>query len=197
MTVDLSKYKKKRREFTKSGRDIRTVCEIISDKATAIDYLTGFIECQSIKDDIKSILSNNVPDYFWKNPSSSSGKYHPNDERGMFGLVLHTCRVTKITSELCIAAEITGIDRDHMLFAAIIHDAYKYGEAPGGYHTVKNHCVIPGQELDIPSSVDALARTHDGHWVLPEEWADADEHQRLLHYADYIASRSFVHIRIP
>lgn len=196
MTVDLSKYKKKRREFTKSGRDIRTVCEIISDKATAIDYLTGFIDHPNNKKIYTAIIRNDVPDYFWVNPSSSSGKYHPNDERGKYGLVLHTCRVTKITSELCTAAEIAGSSRNDLIVAAILHDSFKYG-VQGGYHTQKDHCIIPGEQLRINDRINELVRTHDGHWVLPEEWATADEHQRILHYADYIASRSFVHVRIP
>ncbi|MHA1288445.1 MAG: hypothetical protein ACTSPB_13660 [Candidatus Thorarchaeota archaeon] len=195
MTVDLTKYKKQRRTFAKSGRDLRTTCEIISDKPTAIDYLTGFIDHPNNKEIYTAILQNDIPDYFWVNPSSSSGKYHPSDERGKYGLVLHTCRVTKITHELCIAAEI-GSGRNDLIVAAIFHDSFKYG-VQGGYHTQKDHCIVPGEQLRINDRITELIRTHDGHWVLPDEWANADEHQKLLHYADYIASRSFVHIRIP
>lgn len=170
--------------------------EIISNKSAAIDYLTGFINSDNIKIVITPIIRDDVPEYFWVNPSSSSGKYHPSDERGKFGLVLHTCRVTKITSELCIAAEIKGVDRDNMIVAAILHDSFKYGEQ-GAHYTVKNHCVIPGEQLRISPEIIDLIRTHDGHWILPDEWGDANEHQRIIHYADYIASRHFVHIQIP
>jgi len=174
--------------------------EIISSKDMAIDYLI-----ESIKDDeatrhIRHMMQCKVPDYFWTKPSSSTGKYHPFDERGMFGLVLHTCRVTKITNDLCIAAQIEGEQRDDLICAAILHDALKYGDPSKELqHTTKDHSnlvekFIPG----VPGDIIRLIRTHDGQWsVNPSEWKGATEDQKLLHYADYIASRSHTHIRIP
>jgi len=195
--IDLNKYKRKR-TFNGSTRDNRTRCEIVSDKNTAIEYMTSFINDESTKDTVKHVLVDKVPSYFWINPSSSSGKYHPFDERGKFGLVLHTCRVVKITNDLCTAAQIEGIARDNLIAAAILHDTWKYGQFPGNYHTVKDHSNIPQQHINIPDRIIQLIRTHDGQWsVNPDEWQVADDHQKLLHYADYLASRAYIHIKIP
>ena len=195
--IDLEKYKKKKRTFAGNTRDYRTQCEIISDKEEAIKYLVEFIKDESLSEKIKNILNDEVPDYFWINPSSSSGKYHPSDERGKFGLVLHTCRVVKIVDDLCVAAQITGSNREELIAAAILHDSFKYDLPPGNHHTVKLHCIIPGEQLSISDRINQSIRTHDGQWGIPDEWQYADEYQQLLHYADYIASRSYVHIRIP
>ncbi|MCK4528003.1 hypothetical protein KAW18_11595 [candidate division WOR-3 bacterium] len=159
--------------------------------------MVEFIKDESLSEKIKNILNDEVPDYFWINPSSSSGKYHPSDERGKFGLVLHTCRVVKIVDDLCVAAQITGSNREELIAAAILHDSFKYDLPPGNHHTVKLHCIIPGEQLSISDRINQSIRTHDGQWGIPDEWQYADEYQQLLHYADYIASRSYVHIRIP
>ena len=195
--MDIDKYKKKKRTFSGTTRDRRTLPEIISSKENSINYMLEFVKDEELSKKTRDILEQYVPGYFWEKPSSSSGKYHPFDERGKFGLVLHTCRVTKVTDDLCVAAEIIGSDRDDLIVAAIIHDSFKYDLPPGNSHTVKLHCIIPGEQLDISDRINHLIRTHDGQWGLPQEWKDADEHQKLMHYADYIASRKYVHIRIP
>jgi 23S rRNA maturation-related 3'-5' exoribonuclease YhaM len=195
--MDIDKYKKKKRTFSGTTRDRRTLPEIITSKENSINYMIEFIKDDHLSEKVKDIMTNDVPDYFWTKPSSSSGKYHPFDERGKFGLVLHTCRVTKVTDDLCVAAQVNDVNRNDLIVAAILHDSFKYDLPPGNPHTVKLHCIIPGEQLDITDMVNQLIRTHDGQWGLPDEWKDADDHQKLLHYADYIASRSYVHIRIP
>jgi 23S rRNA maturation-related 3'-5' exoribonuclease YhaM len=197
MTIDINKYKREKRTFSGNTRDYRTTCEIVSDKETAIEYLISFIKDEHLSEKINDIMTNDVPDYFYEKPSSSSGKYHPSDERSKCGLVLHTCRVTKLVDDLCVSAQIDGVDRDDLIVAAILHDSFKYDLPPGNLHTVKLHCIIPGEQLDISDRINHLIRTHDGQWGLPQEWKDADEHQKLLHYADYISSRSYIHVRIP
>src|SRR4051812_2735855 len=49
---------------------------------------------------------------FWKIPSSFSGKYHPPDERGPGGNVLHTKRVVRIVQLICDAQERMTIEKD-------------------------------------------------------------------------------------
>jgi len=198
--MDLDKYKKPKRTFSGNTRDHRTLPEIITSKDNAIDYLIEFVKDEYLSTLVHDIMKESVPDYFWTKPSSSTGKYHPFDERGKFGLVLHTCRVTKVTDDLCMAAQVTGKERDNLICAAILHDAAKYGDPSKQLtHTTKDHSnlvekFIPG----VPGDIIRIIRTHDGQWsVNPSEWKNASESQRLLHYADYITSRSHTHIRIP
>lgn len=198
--MDLEKYKKTKRTLSGNTRDRRTLPEIITSKDNAIAYLIEFIEDEYLSTLVHDILEQSVPDYFWTKPSSSTGKYHPFDERGKFGLVLHTCRVTKVVNDLCVATQITHKERDELIVAAILHDALKYGDPKKDLpHTVKDHSNLVEKHISgIPDNVIRLIRTHDGQWsVNPSEWKDATSDQKLLHYADYIASRSHVHIRIP
>lgn len=198
--MDLDKYKKPKRAFSGSTRDHRTLPEIISSKENSIDYMIEYIKDEELSKKTRDIMEYIVPMYFWTKPSSSTGKYHPFDERGKFGLVLHTCRVTKVTDDLCVAAQITHKERDNLIVAAILHDALKYGDPKEQRtHTTKDHSNLVEKHIQgIPGDIIRLIRTHDGQWsVNPNEWNTATPDQKLLHYADYIASRSYVHIRIP
>jgi len=198
--MDINKYKREKRTFSGNTRDRRTLPEIISSKENAINYMTEYIKDEHLSTLVRDIMEQSVPDYFWEKASSSSGKYHPFDERGKFGLVLHTCRVVKVTNDLCVAAQITGKERDNLICAAILHDALKYGDPSKELrHTTKDHSNLVEKFIPaVPGDIIRMIRTHDGQWsVNPNEWNNASESQRLLHYADYLASRSHTHIRIP
>lgn len=204
--IDEGKRKRNKRSFSGNTRDNRTTPEIISSKDNTIDYLCEFIQDKELSIHIRNVLKQCVPDYFWTKPSSSTGKYHPFDERGKFGLVLHTCRVTKLTNELCTAAQIEGKHKDNLICAAIMHDTLKYGDPEENLqHTTKDHSNLVQKYINedsiyspISDDIIRLIRTHDGQWsVNPDEWRSADDHQKLLHYADYISSRRYIYIRIP
>jgi hypothetical protein len=79
-----------------------------------------------------------APDYFFLNaPSSSSGKYHPIDELGPDGCILHTKRVVTIAYDMCRGLSCEK-NRDEIISACLIHDLRKQGTEHSG-HTVKNH----------------------------------------------------------
>jgi len=63
-----------------------------------------------------------APKYFWTIPSSSTGEYHPKDEFCEGGKVLHTKKAVKIGSYLCECLSITGLEKDCVLAALIMHD---------------------------------------------------------------------------
>jgi len=80
-----------------------------------------------------------APDYFFLDcPASTSGKYHPLDELGHDGTIIHTKKVVTVAYELC-----RGLDcehsRDEIIAACIIHDLRKKGEKDSTGHTLKNH----------------------------------------------------------
>jgi hypothetical protein len=79
-----------------------------------------------------------APDYIFEDcPSSSSGKFHPIDELGTDGTLIHTKKVFTMAYEL-----VKGLDcedsRDLVLSATIVHDLRKYGPTNTG-HTLKDH----------------------------------------------------------
>lgn len=79
-----------------------------------------------------------APDYFFVDcPASSTGKYHPLNELGPDGTILHTKKVFTVAYELCRGM---GCEdrRDEILGACVIHDLVKQGWKKTG-HTHKLH----------------------------------------------------------
>ena len=79
-----------------------------------------------------------APDYFWSVPSSSSGKYHPEQSNGEGGVVRHTRAVVYFAVKLCDVYSVVGMEKDCIISACILHDIVKYGEVKLS-HTTKNH----------------------------------------------------------
>ena len=148
---------------------------------------------------VLNILKTQVPDYFFIKPSSSSGKYHPQDEFCTGGLVLHTLRVIEVADLLCDVHDITGERRQDILEACIFHDSIKYGNPDqNNVKTVKEHPVLPAFYLDISTKVDSLIRTHSGKFYdfVSDEWDNGTLDQIIVHEADFIASRRNVDISV-
>jgi hypothetical protein len=88
-----------------------------------------------------------APDYFFLDcPASSSGKYHPIDELGADGTLLHVKKVVTVAYELCRGLECEG-HRDEIIAACLIHDLRKQGLNKSG-HTTKNHPDLAAKLVD-------------------------------------------------
>ena len=172
---------------------------IISSKENTIRYLLSFIEDdKDLFDYTNKLLRKKVPKYFYINPSSSSGKYHPPDERCYYGLVLHTLRVVKLTHDICNFKNIAmkKHDRNITVVAAILHDTLKYDIPPGKSHTVDDHPIIACKYLNIPEEIGRIIKSHYGYWFTPEDYQKMDDMQRALYMADAIASKPYISIKI-
>lgn len=170
------------------------------------------IESEEIREFTAQILEL-APDYFFTHPSSSSGKYHPPQSQGHAGLLRHTRSVAIIANDMCTCENITGLDRDAILSACLLHDICKYG-IPGDKHTVSNHDYIGAyyiraqakklgllETVKIKEILSAVAN-HYGRWTkrtpgstqqvkkYPEEYSVID---RWVHRADYLSSRQYFH----
>lgn len=143
-----------------------------------------------------------APEYIADCPSSSSGKYHPEDELGPDGLIRHTKKVVTVCRMLLSGT--SGVNADLAFAACILHDLRKQGVTKSG-HTVKDHPELAAQlveetavanpDLLCHEQVKALRDAvgyHYGPWG-SGRWSDyksaADKLSRLVHTADYIASR--------
>lgn len=170
-------------------------------------------------------LLDHLPESFWLAPASSSGKYHPPDERGPGGTALHTARVIRLALEM---AEIENLDdesRSILGVAALLHDAYKGGDGDTPReHTWSLHQVAPrfllkkpmqeatyGGELrvadnyppevyeQILESIFRAIEAHEGRWsklTVAQNPSYAGAVGRILHYADYVASRDYVTVHL-
>lgn len=163
----------------------------------------SYILDPNLKDFAKAIIEG-ADDYFFEVPASSSGKYHPDFARGRGGLVRHTKAVAYFTNELIRPNiefdEITRYDGDCLIVAAIAHDIKKQGDGVEG-HTVKEHPKLASEYIkhvwadkEFQDVIDkgtlhyicSVIESHMGPWQEPQP---KTLEQRIVFYADYIASR--------
>lgn len=149
-----------------------------------------------------------APEYFWRIPASTSGKYHPAFAAGEGGLVRHTQAVFRIARHLLTMHDIGRGEPLYsiVLAAALLHDCCKAGK--GGEHTCHEHPLLAAEHITQvaralpPGTVDSThlrtllgcVNSHMGRWnksdysdivlPLPRTFAET-----LLHTADYLASR--------
>lgn len=151
------------------------------------------------------VLSVNIPDYFWSIPSSSSGKYHPEDELGDGGLVRHTLKTVKVAQEMAPMYDLSKEDLDCAIAALLLHDTYKNGSPDAG-HTVFEHPTLAAAAVaQVPNPcaniVANLISSHMGRWNTSkystgELPVPENELQKFAHLCDYIASRKAWDIKI-
>jgi len=166
----------------------------------------GLIKDPEIRDFVRKCIGK-APSYFWTIPSSSTGKYHPEDERGEGGSVLHTRRMVKVSDDLCRNFNINNTERDCVLAAAIMHDFCKNGYPNDLEHTVTGHgslwinIVAEFMKSDqiinsrfIPT-IGRLIGCHMGKWDVPFIMAE-DKSLMIIQVADYIASREYVKVEV-
>ena len=91
-----------------------------------------------------------APDYIVVTPASSTGKYHPQDEIGENGMILHIRRCANIAEEVVRMYDWDIRENDLLIAGSILHDIYKQGlptnrldkygiEVPKVKHTTKLH----------------------------------------------------------
>ena len=137
-------------------------------------------------------------DWFFVDPASTSGNYHPKFANEEGGLVKHTKAVFYFLNSMFRSNmfDVDGRQEDLLRVGAIAHDIRKHTE---GNVYVENHAEEAAKYImemadknpDLISHDDAeyiakAVAAHMGIWGDPEPKTDAE---RILHLADYIASR--------
>lgn len=165
-------------------------------------------------DDIKNfaiVLLDNLPEYIWRVPASSTGKYHPAYSLGEGGLMRHQIAVVRFLNFFLELEQYNKIipsrERDLLRVAGLIHDGRKSG-SQSDYERSKY------TKFDHPLQMAAVIRSYDGKYINHNEieliahcieshmgsWnvdkktgeclpKPEDLHQELVHLADYLASR--------
>lgn len=170
------------------------------------------IKDENIKSFVRSILIR--CDDFWKIPSSFSGKYHPADEHGEGGNVLHTKRVVRAAKVLGDSYSLSDEDRDIVYAACILHDVtkgvkngaedccrydpmhpytvgilvQKMQEHDKKYATENQSSTLFLSE-DTVQSILRLVRCHLGPWSPIPETAPITYLDMIVHMADNVASK--------
>ena len=166
---------------------------------TKLDTCLRWIKNDKVRKWTKDFLRNRTPDYFWKIPASSTGKYHPRYAVEEGGLVKHTKAVFQIAlSQLQNGVwAFSSDEKDKILSAILLHDTRKSG-VPKQDHTVEDHPELVAdtirkdcKEGSIRDDIASLIETHMGQWG---EKKPGNEMQFFVHLCDYIASRKYMEI---
>lgn len=131
-------------------------------------------------------------------PASSTGKYHPDFAHGDGGLIRHTKAVVMIANELCNTRP--DMNRDYVIAAAILHDMHKYSD--GSSYTCHEHPYLMACDAlngGLPAEVVIAIEAHMGQWNRSKRSSielpvPTSELQWLIHYADYLASRTWLQL---
>jgi len=169
-----------------------------------------YIKDKDKQDDIKYLIDL-IPDYFFKIPASSTGKYHPKFASGEHGLLKHTKVAVRIAYDLFETVNnFTDNDKDLIIMALIMHDSVKKGMVEEEYtrfdHPLLASRLIMEHAKDLKSNIDDVRKicqmieSHMGKWntnkyskeVLP---LPKDELGRFVHRCDYLASRSYLNVK--
>lgn len=148
-----------------------------------------------------------TPDYFYRVPASSTGKYHPEYSLGDGGLIRHTKALIYIAKELLTLEhyqhKFTSDERDIMIAAGILHDSFKHGDTEQQY-SIADHPVVAAnhvlewaeqKEIGFARTIADCIRSHMGEWntdyktkkpIMPKPETDME---KFVHECDYLASR--------
>lgn len=167
-----------------------------------------------INEDIKEfaiVLLEDMPEYIWHVPASSTGKYHPTFSLNEGGLMRHQMAVVRFLNFFFeleqYNSKLTTRQMDLMRVAGLLHDGRKSGSQKDyevSKYTRFNHPLLMADEIrkydgkylnhdEIEFVAEAISK-HMGQWsedrksnvILPKP---DDKFSRMLHVADYLASR--------
>ncbi len=168
----------------------------------------NLIKNEELREAVRDYLEDEVPDYFWTDGASASGKFHPEFSHGLGGLVRHTKAVVLFAEELLRMSSYMYMPdeyKDYVFAACILHDTIKYGQ---------NEEIDKGEYANHAENAAAAfafwcerytryephflllqaIRSHMGQWSTNREDRPFTSIDRAVHMADYMASRNFIDI---
>lgn len=184
---------------------------VIYNKVKIFENEISFIKNKKIKEFAEKAI-NELPDYFFEVPASSTGKYHPKFSLGDGGLVRHTKCAVIIANDLLnieMYSSYTDDEKDLILVSLLLHDGKKCGEIKSDY-TVAEHPLIVAKWLKDNENLNSLLSieqidfiynaisSHMGQWntdyktkqvILPKP---TTKYQKFVHQCDYLASRKYL-----
>lgn len=151
-------------------------------------------------------LMKDIPEYFWKVSSSSTGKHHSQNQSGKGGLWRHTEALCFIAKDMYRPGlyKLTERELDLAIAALHLHDSFARGLTEGEYtvvehpilaseyvrnHPMKN--ILPTEDVEI---ICGGIERHMGRWTDNREGvkileAPETDFQKFVHLCDYIGSR--------
>lgn len=155
----------------------------------------------------------NAGDWFFVEPASTSGKYHPKFSLGDGGLMRHTRCVAYWATAMAESFNLSQEDSDLLVIAALAHDIKKHDD---NGRFLRNHPLLASDyvcEIMNKFSEDIITNeqiqkiccavaSHMGKWEGTREWVTdmnkelfpmpENDFEKALQAADYIASRKTI-----
>ena len=170
----------------------------------------NYLKNDNLKESLKKLIFL-LPDYFFHEAASSTGKYHPSYALGDGGLLRHTKAAVRIGYELLqdpsIGNKYTSIEQDLMLIALLFHDGFKRGIKEEKYtrfdhpliaaKVVLDHYNEVGLSLEDATFISEAIKTHMGNFTVDYNGNEVLEkphtkYQNFVHMCDYLASRKCI-----
>lgn len=172
----------------------------------------SYIKNERIRKSAENLI-NLIPEYFFKVPASSTGKYHPSFSQNEGGLLRHT-KVAAIIGSEVLSLEYTNNlytddEKDILLLGIILHDTQKLGPNEERY-TRFDHPLLAAEFIEknkdktelTEEEVILLKRiiaSHMGQWnkssysdiELPKP---TDKYEFFVHMCDYLSSKKFLEV---
>lgn len=172
----------------------------------------NYIKNDRIKESAEALISK-IPSYFFYEPASSTGKYHPAFSQGDGGLLRHTKVAVKIADTLLknnsICYKFTSDEKDLIILSLIMHDSVKKGFIEEKYtkfdHPLlasklirdnKSITKLTDEEIDL---VCQMIETHMGEWTKDYNGNEIlkkpnNKYQRFVHMCDYLSAQKFLNV---
>lgn len=172
----------------------------------------NYIKNADLKESLKLIVDK-LPDYFFHEAASSTGKYHPKYALGDGGLLRHSKAATKIGLELLnnplIGSKYSPREKDMLLLSLLVHDGLKRGLTEEKYTRVDHPILMANFILDNYQTfklnledakfISDVIKTHMGPYntdfngnVVLE--TPKNKYQSFVHMCDYLASRKCLEV---
>ena len=172
----------------------------------------NYIKNADLKERLKLIVDK-LPDYFFYEAASSTGKYHPKYALGDGGLLRHSKAATKIGLELLnnplIGSKYSPREKDMLLLSLLVHDGLKRGLTEEKYTRVDHPILMANFILDNYQTfklnledakfISDVIKTHMGPYntdfngnVVLE--TPKNKYQSFVHMCDYLASRKCLEV---
>ena len=161
------------------------------------------------------MVLQSVPQRFYVEGASTTGKYHCPVSQGLGGLVRHTKLLVKFALEMLNLEQFDELRplKDELIAALLLHDSIKMGwdnenkwtvfEHPNlaADFTMKKALEIGTLKKDSINRICGAIRSHGGQWnrdkdgreILPKP---VTRFEQFVHLCDYLASRRWLDVKI-
>ena len=161
--------------------------------------------------DIKNFMIQciaTIPNYWFKAPASSSGRFHPKYALGEGGLMRHTLGILQFVNRLrennIYRSQFTEREFDLICVACLMHDSRKCGDDEDYKKSQRTRFEHPLLAAEVIRSINttyvtdeekefvaSAVETHMGQWNTKDSVTlplPLTNHQKFVHLVDYIAS---------